>query len=381
MFFENPDQYQFFRNSLEHYTLLANFSRDCLWEKDLSGNKINWIDGGHKRVFGYQIENQLICEHWWEAMIHPDERNMVLARLSVAISEPDTTMWEQEYRFRNSAGVFIPVHNRACIIRNAEKKAVKLIGVTQDISNRLLKHQQRLDWLLMNQRKTEQEILAFRDGENERIGRELFDNIGQVMIASRMYLEMVVTSKTQRCENATRALQYVKEAITGIRLLANGLLQPHLSSVGIFETLRGFIGEVSLLQKMHIKFSVLSVLPAELNEQLQETLYRIIQEQLINIIDRSATRASISISKKNKHLILIISDDGRKKHTSREKKAVLTTIKSRVELAHGCLSSVSHRKGEYVITVMFPLTRVRQTATRTTKIKKEPEPALLKSVS
>ncbi|MET0462730.1 MAG: PAS domain-containing protein, partial [Chitinophagaceae bacterium] len=177
MFFENPDEYQFFRNSLEHYILFANFSHDCLWEKDLPGNKIRWIDRGHKRVFGYNIENELICQDLWEAMIHPEDRSLVLARLSVALSEPDIRIWEQEYRFRNSAGVFIPVFDRVCIVRNEEKKAIKLLGITQDISNRIVKHQHQLAFLIADQQKTDQEMLALRDKENERLGRELFDNL------------------------------------------------------------------------------------------------------------------------------------------------------------------------------------------------------------
>lgn len=371
MFFENPDEYQFFRNSLEHYTRLANFSSDCLWEKDLPGDKIRWIDSGHKRVFGYQIEDQLICQDLWEAMIHPDERNLVLARLALAISDTNVTIWEQEYRFRNSAGVFVPVYDRACIVRNADKKAIQLLGLTQDISNRILKHQQQLHFLVMDQQRKDQEMLAFRDRENERLSHELFNNIGQALSASRIHLDMAVSSQTQRQENITKALQYVTEVIMETRRLATGFQKPPLGPVGILEILRGFVAEVSLLQKIRIHFSVLSITSQEISEQLQEIIYRIIQIQVSNIVERAAARASIKISKVNKHILLEMADDGRTKHVARNNKAVLITIKSRAERVQGSVSAVSHRKTGYIIKVTLPLKVIKRTLVKTKKLKRE----------
>ena len=371
MFFENPDEYQFFRSSLEHYTLLANFSTDCLWEKDLPGDRIRWIDSGHKRVFGYQIEDQLICQDLWEAMIHPDERNMVLARLALAISDTNVTIWEQEYRFRNSAGVFIPVYDRACILRNAEKKATKLLGITQDISSRMLKQQQQLDFLIMDQQRKDQEMLAFRDRENERLSHELFNNIGQALSASRIHLDMAASSQIQRQANISKALQYVTEVITETRRLATGFLKPHLGPIGILEILRGFVAEVSLLQKIRIHFSALSITSQEISEQLQEVIYRIIQAQVTDMTERSAARASIKISKVDKHILLEMTDDGRSRPVARNTKAVLITIKSRAERVQGSVSAVSHRKTGYMIKVTLPLKIIKQTSVRIKKLKRE----------
>jgi PAS domain S-box-containing protein len=364
MFFENPDEYQFFRNSLEHYIHLANFSQDCLWEKKLPGNRIRWIDSGHKRVFGYQIENEYISQYLWEAMIHPDDRNLVLAKLSVAVTEPDTKIWEQEYRFRNSAGEFIPVYDRVCIIRNSKKKATKLLGITQDISKRVLKQQQQLAFLITDQQKKDKEMLAFRDGENERIGRELFDNIGQALTVSKMHLDMAVSSESQHQEHARKGLQYLTEVITEIRLLANGLVKPHINSVGIFEILRGFIAEISMSKELRIRLSVQSVVREEISERLQQILYRIIQIQVNNVIDRCAGKASIRISKENNNLVLVIADDGRKQHSSRQNKAVLTTIKRRAELEQGNVTTASAHKSGYTLTVSIPLKAPRSKASR-----------------
>src|SRR5580693_1419769 len=46
----------------ELYKFVTEVTNDCLWEWDLQAKEIFWIDGGHKRVFGYQIVNGLIPE-------------------------------------------------------------------------------------------------------------------------------------------------------------------------------------------------------------------------------------------------------------------------------------------------------------------------------
>ena len=39
----------------ELYRFVTEVTNDCLWEWDLQNKEMFWIDGGHKRVFGYQI--------------------------------------------------------------------------------------------------------------------------------------------------------------------------------------------------------------------------------------------------------------------------------------------------------------------------------------
>ncbi|MET0466201.1 MAG: hypothetical protein ABW007_23785, partial [Chitinophagaceae bacterium] len=187
----------------------------------------------------------------------------------------------------------------------------------------------------------------------------------------KMHLDMAVSSRTQRQENTTKGLQYVTDVIAEIRRLANGLVKPLLGSVGIFEILRSFIAEVSLSQKLRIRFSVLSIVQQEMNEQLQETIYRIVQVHINNMVERSASKASIRISKENNDVILEITDDGRSKHAAAEKKAVLATIKSRAALVQGSAKTESNRKKGYILTVTLPLTGTRNATVRKRKTKRE----------
>ena len=76
------------------YLFVSEVTNDCLWEWDLQAKQLFWIDGGHKRVFGYPIVDALIPQSYWESRIHPDDKMKpiktcyFLRKLEVNVSTP-----------------------------------------------------------------------------------------------------------------------------------------------------------------------------------------------------------------------------------------------------------------------------------------------------
>ncbi|MES1221782.1 MAG: PAS domain-containing protein [Bacteroidota bacterium] len=122
----------------ELYRFVTEVTNDCLWEWDLDAKELFWIDGGHKRVFGYNIQNALIPQSFWESRLHPDDKTRILTRLNKIIAGNSSSVWEDEYRFQKADGNYIYVHDRGHIIYNEDKIASRMIGATQDISDRKL---------------------------------------------------------------------------------------------------------------------------------------------------------------------------------------------------------------------------------------------------
>ena len=121
----------------ELYRFVTEVTNDCLWEWDFIAKEIFWIDGGHKRVFGYPIENALIPQRFWESRLHPGDKVRILTRLNKIIETATAAMWEDEYRFKKSNGDYAYVHDRGHIIYDGDK-AIRMIGATQDITARRL---------------------------------------------------------------------------------------------------------------------------------------------------------------------------------------------------------------------------------------------------
>ena len=60
------------------YKFITEVTNDCLWEWDFITKEMFWIDGGHKRVFGYPVENALIPQSFWESLIHPADKTRIM---------------------------------------------------------------------------------------------------------------------------------------------------------------------------------------------------------------------------------------------------------------------------------------------------------------
>src|SRR5204862_6847227 len=122
----------------ELYRFVTELTNDCLWEWELDSGEIFWIDGGHKRVFGYQIENAIIPQSFWESRLHPDDKTRILQKLKKVITDGSDSLWEDEYRFQKSDGSYVYVHDRGHIIYDKNKRAVRMIGATQHNIEKLL---------------------------------------------------------------------------------------------------------------------------------------------------------------------------------------------------------------------------------------------------
>lgn len=93
------------------YLFVTEVTNDCLWEWDLQAKQLFWIDGGHKRIFGYPIINALIPQSYWESRIHPDDKERLLSRLQTILNTGADERWEDEYRLRKMDGSYAVVHD------------------------------------------------------------------------------------------------------------------------------------------------------------------------------------------------------------------------------------------------------------------------------
>ena len=127
------------------YLFVSEVTNDCLWEWDLQAKQLFWIDGGHKRVFGYPIVDALIPQSYWESRIHPDDKVRLLTKLQKILNTGTEEKWEDEYRLRKMDGSYAIVHDCGHIFYNDQHIAISMIGATQDITA---------------QKKAEQQLLA-----------------------------------------------------------------------------------------------------------------------------------------------------------------------------------------------------------------------------
>ena len=351
------------------YRLITEVTTDCLWEWDLLSEQIFWIDGGHKRVFGYEIQNALIPQRFWEARLHPDDKVRILASVHTFFTEYSTGDWEQEYRFKKLNGEYAYVHDRGHIVYNQDKRTSRMIGATQDITARksaesqLLKSERNLArQQLKNQKEIIAAVLLAQEKERANIGRELHDNLNQILGAAKLYIELAKTDDKDRDMLLQKSVGYIVTVIEEIRDISKNLAAPRLNVMGLVESIKILVEDVMRINGIHIQFWEKGIPQAKLTEALQLDIFRIVQEQLNNILKHAkASQAEIHLAKKNDTVQLVISDNGEGCDITTNNEGVgIMNIMSRAELYHGTVSILSHPGEGYVLKVGFPIKAARQ---------------------
>jgi PAS domain S-box-containing protein len=347
----------------ELYKFVTEVTNDCLWEWDLHTRELFWIDGGHKRVFGYQIVNALIPQSFWENHLHPDDKVRLLKRLNKILSEGSEATWEDEYRFRRADGGYAYVHDRAHIIYDVDGLASRMVGATQDITVRksaelkLLESEKKLvRERLTRQKAMTHAALVAQETERAEIGKELHDNLNQILGAAKLYIEMAKMDDENREMCLEKSSGFIVNVIEEIRRISKTLSTPGMI-MGLFESIEILLDDLITVHAIKIEFQADGINEEEMDEKLQLTIFRIVQEQLNNILKHAnATYATINLRKQENEIVLLISDNGNGCNILKKEKGVgILNIKSRAELYNGIVTTISKPGEGYTLKVVLRL--------------------------
>jgi signal transduction histidine kinase len=143
-----------------------------------------------------------------------------------------------------------------------------------------------------------------RKTEVEAIGRNLHDNVGNILASAMGYLHL-------RSPNTETTENLIKEAIQEIRFLSHNLVKDEdIPLLKKLESLVSRFNDFSIIRFSFENFSEHRI--NQLDKITQQNIYMIIQEVLTNIIKHSkATEAFIQVfEREDKILQFTIEDDG-----------------------------------------------------------------------
>jgi PAS domain S-box-containing protein len=344
------------------YRFVTELTNDCLWEWDLLTKEIFWIDGGHRRVFGYQIENALIPQSFWEDRIHPDDKARVLNQLQNIRSVESGGIWEQEYRFKKSDGSYAHVHDKGHIIHDPEITGSKMIGTTQDVTAKKTLELQLADEKLKRQVTIPFAALEAQEKERAEIADELYDNLNQTLCAAKMHIEMAKMGGKTKTENLAASTEYIMEVINELRTVSRRLRTSGMS-LGLFDSIRLLVDKLNMQQPVVIGFDENDLVEDDLDKSLQLDIFRMIQELVDNIIKHAgATSAIVDLSRSQNDIILSVSDNGKGCDLSKVKTGMgLTNVLGCAEPYESKISIHSTPGNGYHFKIVLLLSGLQQT--------------------
>ena len=154
---------------------------------------------------------------------------------------------------------------------------------------------------------------------------------------SMLYLEHANNYIEERDELIPKCLDVIALAINEIRKLSRTLIVGDISEIGLKKAIDEMIANIVLVKKMPISLHMEDFPEKEIDEDVKITIFRIIQEQLTNILKHAnASCVNIVLKKEGKQITLEIGDNGKGFDTTLHRKGVgITNINSRVSLYDG----------------------------------------------
>ena len=449
------------RVSNERFNTVVKATNDAIWDWDIVTNKVFMVGDTYKQLFGYDIVNAYPPGDLWESIIHPQDKERVIGKLSALIREGSAIKWEDEYRLKKSNGEYAYVHDRGYIIYSADQRPIRMIGAIQDITvrkrseeiilaseekyrqifyknpyptwifdldtlrivevndaavekygfeksefyqltmrdlhtegeadlfldsirhpgrgpgeRRLWHHRNksgvfiiveitshRIDYfgklcmqviindvtervrlekeLALQHRLKQQQItevvLTAQERERFELGQELHDNINQILATSKLYLDVAIEEREPRIELLAKSRNNISMAIEEIRRLSKELITPSLNDLGLVQSIKELIRSIQMVKKMKIRLSISGVDEDALLPEQKINVYRIIQEQLNNILKHAqASSVSIELNKQREQIRLCVEDDGKGFDPRMRRDGVgISNIMSRAELYNG----------------------------------------------
>jgi len=152
----------------------------------------------------------------------------------------------------------------------------------------------------------------------------------------------------------SRSSEYTLTAIEEIRKLSKGLTTNTIKNLGLcaaIENIRLYTMEVNSVK---IEFKV-NFIENSVNDKFKLNIYRIIQEQLNNILKHAkATKVVIKLLQNKKSVKLIISDNGIGFDTGKKRNGIgIANIKSRATSYNGTADFISQPGSGCVLIATF----------------------------
>lgn len=116
--------------SNKRYKLITKATKDVIWDWDLETNQTSRHNSFEKH-FGYSSDSTLNV-NVWEVNIFPADKERILKSIRTAIQNPNEKFWREEYRFLKADGTIAFITDQGYLIRNADKKAVRMVGAMHD---------------------------------------------------------------------------------------------------------------------------------------------------------------------------------------------------------------------------------------------------------
>ena len=241
-----------------------------------------------------------------------------------------------EVNYPQADGLFHWYHVRMFPISKGDNNIYGLMLAVSDITEEKLLEQKLLDQKVQEQKKIIRAVLHAQEIQRNKIGQELHDNVNQVLSVIKLYLDMIDKEQTNWKALVEKSREFIDTAIQEIRSLSRQQVTPQ-KTADIKELVEELIQDLNVNIHAGTKFHCRVTGNLAIDEDLKLNIYRIVQEQINNILKYAeASNATISINEINGEIYVSIIDNGKGFDPLLKRKGIgLSNIINRIESYNG----------------------------------------------
>jgi two-component system sensor histidine kinase UhpB len=338
------------RLSEKKYKLLFQRNPMPMWMLDQDTFYILDVNEAAVNHYGYSREEFLKMN---ATQLRPEED--VLQYLAHARKTTPGLYKSGVWRHKKKNGDIILVEIIAHDVHYEDKPARLILA--NDITERRKAETDLARQRILQQKLITETSVQAQEREREEIGKELHDNINQILSATKLYLEFAQIAEAELLPGLLeKSYKNIQNAIEEIRHLSHRLVAPSLGDISLVQAISQLIGNIRVASALKLQLDT-----DEYNEEDTDTniclmFYRIVQEQVNNIIKHAgAGTATIQLRTSPTHIVLTITDDGSGFDTNTTSAGIgLRNITNRAAVYNGTTRIVSEPGKGCMLEVAIP---------------------------
>lgn len=336
------------KTAIERYDILARATSDTIWDWDIVNNKMLYNEGINQ-MFGYQASEIENMADWRNDKIHPDDFHKLTQMLD-DVYEKVPKRLQLTYRFRCADGSYKYIYDRAFVIYDENNQPIRMIGAMQDIT-----------YEKEEEKRIAKTIIDAQDQERRYIGQELHDNVNQILASSLLSLSMAKSNLRdyeKAMEFTDLSKKYTMDALNEIRKLSHELAPAIFDGVTLKDIFETLLASINLDSRFTIELVFDERINQSAGEYVQINLYRILQEQLKNILKYAgADKLEVGIYQVEGMARMRIFDNGKGSDTAITKTGIgISNMRKRAESLDGKFN-INSQPGsgcEIIVDIPFP---------------------------
>jgi signal transduction histidine kinase len=209
---------------------------------------------------------------------------------------------------------------------------------------------------IQEQKKIMRAIMNAEEKERNHIGQELHDNVNQILAAIKIHMDKAGRDNPAVVPSLEYTVELVNLCMKEIRLLSSKLVTP-VNGIHLEEMLQTLLGSIIQNESIQTSFDYRVSADFEKDDDLKLNIYRIVQEQVNNILKHAhADYVSVSLHGTNDHIRIMVRDNGRGFDVSQKRKGIgISNMINRVKSFNGEVVIDSTPGKGCKVEIMIPL--------------------------